>query len=89
MRGRSFSLLAEVTVESADDVEGVLFAHGGRLGGHTLFVQDGRLTYVYNFLGEEEQVVVSTENVAAGSTSSGCGSSAPASVTTGSRRSET
>ncbi|WP_145238040.1 sulfatase-like hydrolase/transferase [Prescottella equi] len=67
MRGRSFSLLAEVTVESADDVEGVLFAHGGRLGGHTLFVQDGRLTYVYNFLGEEEQVVVSTENVAAGS----------------------
>ncbi len=47
MRGRSFSLLAEVTVESADDVEGVLFAHGGRLGGHTLFVQDGRLTYVY------------------------------------------
>lgn len=62
IRGRSFSVLARVRIES-DDVEGVLFAHGGRLGGHTLFVQDGRLTYVYNFLGEEEQVVVSSEQV--------------------------
>ncbi|QCQ90375.1 arylsulfatase [Rhodococcus sp. SGAir0479] len=62
MRGRSFSVLARVRLESAD-AEGVLFAHGGRLGGHTLFVQDGRLKYVYNFLGEEEQVVVSAEPV--------------------------
>ena len=32
--------------------EGVLFKHGGGLGGHVLFIQDGRLHYVYNFLGE-------------------------------------
>ncbi|WP_430331689.1 arylsulfatase [Rhodococcus sp. ACT016] len=62
MRGRSFSVLAQVRIESGD-VEGVLFAHGGRLGGHTLFVQDGQLKYVYNFLGEDEQVVVSSEPV--------------------------
>ncbi|MFM1727688.1 arylsulfatase [Prescottella soli] len=62
MRGRSFSVLADVRIES-DDVDGVLFAHGGRLGGHSLFVQDGHLKYVYNFLGEDEQVVVSTEPV--------------------------
>ncbi|MDH6675893.1 arylsulfatase A-like enzyme [Rhodococcus sp. LBL1] len=48
MRGRSFSVLADVRIES-DEVEGVLFAHGGRLGGHSLFVQDGDLKYVYNF----------------------------------------
>ncbi|QKT10847.1 arylsulfatase [Rhodococcus sp. W8901] len=72
MRGRSFSVLAEVSIEARDGgpaagaAEGVLFAHGGRLGGHTLFVQDGFLKYVYNFLGEEEQVVVSTEPVTAG-----------------------
>ncbi|MGW5381032.1 arylsulfatase [Nocardia sp. NPDC003963] len=58
IRGRSFALLAETTV-TTDDVQGVLFAHGGRLGGHTLFVQDGRLQYVYNFLGEEQQTIVS------------------------------
>ncbi|MDH6281657.1 arylsulfatase [Prescottella agglutinans] len=62
MRGRSFSVLADVRIES-DEVEGVLFAHGGRLGGHSLFVQDGDLKYVYNFLGEDEQVVVSIESV--------------------------
>ncbi|MGW4355167.1 arylsulfatase [Nocardia sp. NPDC004582] len=56
--GRSFALLAETTIVSPD-AEGVLFAHGGRLGGHALFVQDGHLCYVYNFLGEEEQAIVS------------------------------
>lgn len=68
MRGRSFSVLAEVGIDEEEpgEVEGVLFAHGGRLGGHSLFVQDGHLKYVYNFLGEDEQVVVSSERVPAG-----------------------
>ncbi|MDR7166574.1 arylsulfatase [Nocardia kruczakiae] len=65
IRGRSFALLAETTITSPD-AEGVLFAHGGRLGGHTLFVQDGYLYYVYNFLGEEEQVMVSDRPVPLG-----------------------
>ncbi|WP_137725355.1 arylsulfatase [Prescottella subtropica] len=65
MRGRSYSILAEVRLGADGAVEGVLFAHGARLGGHTLFVRDGRLTYVYNFLGEDEQVVVASEPVAA------------------------
>lgn len=63
--GRSYSLLAETTITSSD-AEGVLFAHGGRLGGHTLFLQDGRLFYVYNFLGEEEQFIVSDRPVPLG-----------------------
>jgi arylsulfatase len=33
------------------DANGVLFAHGSRFGGHTMFIKDGRLHYVYNFLG--------------------------------------
>ena len=65
VRGRSFALLAEATVDGAD-AQGVLFAHGGRLGGHTLFVQDGHLQYVYNFLGEEEQAIVSDRPVPSG-----------------------
>src|SRR5262249_11102601 len=39
-----------------------IFAHGSRFGGHSLFLKDGKLNYVYNFLGiKPEQKFVSTE----------------------------
>ena len=47
--GVSYKILADVTVEA--DTEGVIFAHGSRFGGHALFVKDGQVHYVYNFLG--------------------------------------
>ncbi|MET0655035.1 MAG: arylsulfatase [Pseudoxanthomonas sp.] len=53
--GTSFKILAEV--EFAADSEGVVFAQGSRFGGYTMFVKDGQLTFVYNFLGIEEQVL--------------------------------
>ena len=60
VRGRSYKILADV--EITPDSLGVLFAHGSRFGGHTLFVKDHRLHYVYNFLGiKPEQVFVSPE----------------------------
>jgi arylsulfatase len=49
VHGVSYKVLAEV--EFAGDSEGVIFAHGSRFGGHSLFVKDGTLTYAYNFLG--------------------------------------
>ncbi|MBV9577840.1 MAG: hypothetical protein JO057_04535 [Chloroflexi bacterium] len=33
------------------DSQGVIFAQGSRFGGHALYVQNGALTYAYNFLG--------------------------------------
>jgi arylsulfatase len=63
--GRSFAVLAEVTVET-HEVSGVLFAHGGRFGGHSLFVKDGKLCYVYNWLGKLEQQLVSDRPVPTG-----------------------
>ena len=60
LRGQSFSVLAEVTIDSAD-VEGVLYKQGAGHGGHVLFARDGRLHYVYDFMGEDEQEVVSAE----------------------------
>ena len=44
----------------AADAEGVIFAHGSRFGGHALFLKDGRLYYVYNFLGipPEQQLLL-------------------------------
>ncbi|HET9674996.1 MAG TPA: hypothetical protein VFP31_09315 [Gaiellaceae bacterium] len=45
----SYRILAEV--EFTEDSEGAIVAQGSRFGGYSLFVKDGKLTYVYNFLG--------------------------------------
>ncbi|MBB4804108.1 arylsulfatase [Flavobacterium nitrogenifigens] len=50
VRGRSYKIVADVDVKDAN-ASGVLFAHGSRFGGHTLFLKDKKLHYVYNFLG--------------------------------------
>ena len=47
--GASFKALAEV--EFTGDSQGVIFAQGSRFGGYSLFVKDGKLVFVYNFLG--------------------------------------
>jgi arylsulfatase A-like enzyme len=65
IRGRSFSVLADVTVDTVG-AEGVLFKHGGAHGGHVMFIQDGRLHYVYNFLGERQQLISSSGAVPLG-----------------------
>jgi arylsulfatase len=60
-RGRSYKILADVEITDAN-ASGVIFAHGSRFGGHTLFLKDRKLHYVYNFLGiEPEQTFVSPE----------------------------
>ena len=61
VRNRSFKILANVEITDAD-AGGVIFAHGSRFGGHTLFIKDHKLHYVYNFLGiPPEQHFVSGE----------------------------
>ena len=55
IRGRSFALGASLREVVPGDAEGVIFAQGSRFGGQTLFVQNGKVIYVYNFLGIEEQ----------------------------------
>jgi arylsulfatase A-like enzyme len=56
LRRRSFTIAAGVTIET-DDTAGVLFSQGALAGGHTLYVKDGQLRYVYNWLGERVQQV--------------------------------
>lgn len=65
LRGQSFALLARVRIDAAD-AQGVLFKQGARHGGHALFIQDARLHYVYNFLGEAEQWLSSTDPIQLG-----------------------
>jgi Sulfatase len=65
LRGQSFSVVAEVTIDDSS-AQGVLFKHGAGHGGHVLFIQGGRLHYVYNFMGEEEQEVVAPDPIPLG-----------------------
>jgi arylsulfatase A-like enzyme len=60
-RGRSYKIIADVEIKDAN-CSGVIFAHGSRFGGHTLFIKDKKLYYVFNFLGiKPEQQLVSSE----------------------------
>lgn len=64
VRGRSYSIIADVVLE--EGAQGVLFAHGSRFGGHSLFLKDSRLTYVYNFLGIPPEQTFTSEPLAPG-----------------------
>lgn len=66
IRNRSYSIAVEVNIES-QDASGVLFSHGARFGGHALYVRDRRLKYVYNFVGDTEQIVESKTELPTGS----------------------
>jgi hypothetical protein len=65
VRNRSYTITVAADLESAD-AEGVLFSHGARFGGHALYVKDGKLKYVYNFVGDHEQIVESTKTIPTG-----------------------
>jgi arylsulfatase A-like enzyme len=59
IRGRSYKIIANIEITDAN-CSGVIFAHGSRFGGHSLFIKDHKLYYVYNFLGiKPEQQLVS------------------------------
>lgn len=59
IRGKSYKIVADVDI--TDEAEGVIIAHGSRFGGHSLFISDGRLNYVYNFLGIKPEQVFTSE----------------------------
>ena len=64
IRGRSYKILADVDITA--DAAGVLFAHGSRFGGHTLFIKDRKLHYVYNFLGIKPEQHFTSEELTSG-----------------------
>ncbi len=62
---RAFSITADVQIPDAG-AEGVLIAHGGRVGGYSFFIKDSRLHFVYNFLGRDFFKVSSNADVPTG-----------------------
>jgi arylsulfatase A-like enzyme len=58
IRRRSYTIAAGATIEKPD-AEGVLFAQGGVTGGHSLYIKDKKIHYLYNWLGEKFQKITS------------------------------
>jgi hypothetical protein len=63
---RPHSITATVEIPDAG-AEGVLLCQGTAAGGYSLFVQDGRLHYVQNYVGRSLHKVSSPEPIPAGS----------------------
>jgi arylsulfatase len=63
--GRSYTIAAGLGLDSAD-AEGVIYAHGGVAGGHSLYVKDRRLHYVFNWVGTHLQVVDADQDITTG-----------------------
>ncbi|NOK19411.1 arylsulfatase [Corallococcus carmarthensis] len=61
---RPHTITADAEVKP--DTEGVLLCHGGLTGGYTFFIQDRKLHYVYNFVGEREFHIESAVDVPEG-----------------------
>jgi arylsulfatase len=62
---RPHSITAEVEIPD-DDAEGVIFSHGGSDGGYSLYMKEGKLHYVHNYVAKEYFLVESTDAVPAG-----------------------
>jgi arylsulfatase len=65
IRNRDYIVGAVVDIPAAG-ASGVLFAQGSHFGGHSLYVKDNRLHYVYNFVGMFEENVVATADLPVG-----------------------
>ncbi len=65
VRNRSHSITAEVDIPSSG-TQGVLLSLGGRFAGYSLYVQQNRLHYAYNFLGLERFIISASEPLPSG-----------------------
>ena len=65
IKNRSFSITADVEIPKGG-ANGVILAQGGRFGGWSLYLKEGKPTYCYNFLGLHEFKVSAPQALAAG-----------------------
>ena len=60
IKNRSMTITAELDIPE-NGANGVIIAQGGRFGGWTLYLKEGKPTYTYNFLGLANYTVSSQE----------------------------
>ena len=65
VKNKSHTITAEVEIPEGG-AEGVILAQGGRFAGWSLYMKDGKVSYVHNWVGLEHYTVTAPEPVAAG-----------------------
>jgi arylsulfatase len=65
INGRSYTIAAGVKIDSVD-AHGVLYAHGGVAGGHSLYIKDKKLRYTFNWLGTKLYDIVGDAEISPG-----------------------
>ena len=65
VKNRSHTITAEVEIPQGGG-EGVILAQGGRFAGWSLYMKDGRVSYVHNWVGKERYTITAQEPVAPG-----------------------
>jgi arylsulfatase len=65
VKNRSHSITAEVEIPQGG-AEGVILSQGGRFAGWSLYMKDGRVSYVHNWVGKERYTITSPEQIAPG-----------------------
>ncbi|MGH0031914.1 MAG: arylsulfatase, partial [Myxococcota bacterium] len=65
VKNKSVTVTAEIEVPKGGG-NGTIFAQGGRFGGWSLYVKDGRPAYDYNYLGLERTTIASSKKLPAG-----------------------
>jgi hypothetical protein len=66
VKNRSSKITAELDIP-AEGANGAILSQGGRFGGWSLYVKDGKPAYTYNFLGLERYTVAALEALPEGS----------------------
>jgi arylsulfatase len=62
--GKSYTMTADVDVQAG--ANGVIVCQGGRFGGFSFFLNGGKPTFVYNYLGLEKYTVASSQALSPG-----------------------
>ena len=65
IKNRSFSITAELDIPKGG-ANGVILSQGGRFGGWSVYMKDGKPEFTYNFLGLERYVIASKKKLAEG-----------------------
>jgi arylsulfatase A-like enzyme len=65
IKNKSFSITAELIIPK-DGANGAILSQGGRFGGWSLYMKDGKPGFTYNFLGLDRYVVSSSEKLSKG-----------------------
>ncbi len=66
IKNQSFTVTADVDIPAGGATNGVILAQGGRFGGWSLYVKDGKPAFTYNFVGLQEYTINGTERLAPG-----------------------